>query len=51
MTYIVNLEILRSTKKSLTNTPITSDCETFVNTNIEQLAFSPSTPLVSTPCC
>ena len=49
VTYIVNPEILRATKKSLTSTPKTLDCETPVNINSEQLASPPSTPRVSTP--
>ena len=36
VTYIVNPEVLRATKKSLTSTPKTLDCETPVNS--EQLA-------------
>ena len=47
VTYIVNPEVLRATKKSLTSTPKTLDCETPVNS--EQLASPPSTPTVSTP--
>ena len=47
LTYIVNTGILRPTKKSLTSTPKTLDCETAVNS--EQLASPPSTPTVSTP--
>ena len=46
VTYIVNPEILRATKKSLTGTPKT-DCETPIDS--EQLASPPSTPTVSTP--
>ena len=49
VTYIVNPEILRATKKSLTSTPKTLDCETPVNVNSEQRASAPSTPTVSTP--
>ena len=48
VTYIVNPEILRATKKSLTSTPKTLDCETPVNINSEQLASPPSTSRVST---
>ena len=47
LTYTVNTGILRTTKKSLTSTPKTLDCETPVNS--EQLASPPSTPTVSTP--
>ena len=47
VTYIVNPEVLRATKKLLTSTPKTFDCETPVNS--EQLASPPSTPTVSTP--
>ena len=47
VTYIINLEILRATKKSLTSTPKTLDCETTVNS--EKLASPPSTATVSTP--
>ena len=47
VTYIVNPEVLRATKKSLTSTPKALDCETPVNS--EQLASPPSTPTVSTP--
>ena len=47
--YIVNPEILRATKKSVTSTPDTLDCETLVNINSEELAYPPSTPAVSTP--
>ena len=47
VTYIVNPEVLRACKKSLTSTPKTLDCETPVNS--EQLASPPSTPTVSTP--
>ena len=49
VTYIVNPEILRATKKLLTSTPKTLDCETPINVNSEQLASPPSTPTVSTP--
>ena len=49
VTYIVNPGILRATKKSLTSTPKTLDCETLVNINGEQLASPPSTPTVGTP--
>ena len=49
VTYIVNPEILRATKKSLTSTPKTLDWEAPVNINSEQLASPPSTPTVSTP--
>ena len=49
LTYIVNPEILRATKKSLTSTPKTLDWEAPVNINSEQLASPPSTPTVSTP--
>ena len=49
VTYTVNLEILRATKKSLTSTPKTLDWETTVNINSEQVASPPSTPTVSTP--
>ena len=45
--YIVNPKIFRTTKKSLTSTLKTLDCETPVNS--EQLASPPSTPTVSTP--
>ena len=38
-----------ATKKSLTSTPKTLDCETHVNINIEKLASPPSTPTVSSP--
>ena len=47
VTYIVNPEVLCATKKSLTSTPKTLDCETPVNS--EQLVSPPSTPTVSTP--
>ena len=47
VTYIVNPEALRATKKSLTSTPETLDCEAPVNS--EPLASPPSTPTVSTP--
>ena len=46
VTYIVNPEILCATKKSLTSTSKTLDCETLDNINREQLA---SPPTVSTP--
>ena len=46
VTYIVNPEILCATKKSLTSTLKTLDCETLDNINSEQLA---SPPTVSTP--
>ena len=46
-TYIVNPETLRATKKSLTSTPKTLDCETPVNS--AQLASPTITPTVSTP--
>ena len=46
---MTNPEILCATKKSLTSTPKTLDCETPVNINGDQLAFPPSTPTVSTP--
>ena len=49
LTYIVNPEILRTTKKSLTSTPKTLDGETPVNINSEQLASPPSTLTVSAP--
>ena len=49
VTYTVNPEILRATKKSLTSTPKTLDWETTVNINSEQVASPPSTPPVSTP--
>ena len=48
VTYVVNSEILRTTKKSLTSTPKTLNCETPININREQLASFPSTPTVST---
>ena len=48
-TYIVNPETLRATKKSLTSTPKTLDCEAPVNINSDQLASPPSTPTISTP--
>ena len=47
VTYVVNPEVLRATKKSLTSTPKTLDCEIPVNS--EQFASPPSTPTVSTP--
>ena len=47
VTYIVNPEVLRATKKYLTSPPKTLDCETLVDS--EQLASPPSTPTVSTP--
>ena len=47
VTYIVNPEVLRATKKSLTSTPKTLDSEAPVNS--EQLASPPSTPTVNTP--
>ena len=40
VTYIVNPEILRATKKSLTGTPKTLDCKTPVKVNSEQRASS-----------
>ena len=46
VTYIVNPDILCATKKSLTSTSKTLDCETLDNINSEQLA---SPPTVSTP--
>ena len=49
VTYIINPEILCATKKSLTNTPKTLDCETPVNINSNQLASPPNTPTDSTP--
>ena len=47
VTYIINPEVLRATKKSLTSTPKTLDCETPVNS--AQLASPTITPTVSTP--
>ena len=47
-TYIVYPEILRATKKSLTSTTKTLDCEAPLNINSEQLASPPSIPTVST---
>ena len=44
VTYIANPEILRATKKSLTSTPKSLDCETFININSEQLASPLGTP-------
>ena len=44
VTYIVNPEILRATKKSLTSTPKSLDCETSININSEQLASPLGTP-------
>ena len=47
VTYIVNPEVLRATKKSLTSIPKTLDCETPVDS--EQIASPPSISTVSTP--
>ena len=47
VTYIVNPEVLRNTKKSLTSTPKTLECETPVDS--EQIASPPSISTVSTP--
>ena len=44
VTYIANPEILRATKKSLTSTPKSLDCETSININSEQLASPLGTP-------
>ena len=46
VTHIVNPEVFRASKKSLTSTPKTLDCETPVNN--EQLVSHPSTPTVNT---
>ena len=46
--YIVNLEILRATKKSLTSTP-KAFAKKPVNINSEQPASPPSTPTTNTP--
>ena len=47
VSYIINPEVLRASKKSLTSTPKTLDCETPVNS--AQLASPTITPTVSTP--
>ena len=49
VTYIINPEILRTTRKLLTSTPKTLDYETPININSEQHASTPSTPTVSSP--
>ena len=50
VTYLVNPETLRATKKSLTSTPKLLDCKTPVNINSEQLVSPFScTPTISTP--